>query len=237
MKNKIISILLCSFIIISLMGCGNTTKTTTNINSTTKQEESKEDKAKTKYIAILESGKTYEEMDDSERAYMAELIGNWDKQDQEFKNKYKSKKEFVEKSMSEAIAKWKIEDGQKTKTADNIPEVVTSRYKAKFGQILEANKLGATLTIKFKIKPSYNNQATIHQNGYNVEDLILNQNADQYDTINYWAVADMEDGSEGKVVSFTLNKSLIQDIKSKNLAGIRIVDSAKDVWILSSLKN
>jgi len=112
-----------------------------------------------------------------------------------------------------------------------------SQYKAKFGNILEANKLGKSLTIKFKIKSSISNKTTIDQNGFNVEDLILNQGASQFETINYWAVADMEDGSESKVISFTLNKDLIKSVKSQNTFGNQIVDKANDVWILPSLKN
>ncbi|EGO86270.1 hypothetical protein G8S49_11065 [Clostridium botulinum C] len=119
----------------------------------------------------------------------------------------------------------------------NTPKTVTADYKPRFGQILEAIKLGKKLTIKFKISPSYNNKTTIHQNGFNMEDLILNQGADKFDSIDYWAVADMQDGSESKVISFTLDKNLIDSIKNRNTVGNQIVDKAKDVWILPSLKN
>lgn len=118
------------------------------------------------------------------------------------------------------------------KTLENI----TYKYKSRFGEVLEANKLGEKLTIKFKISPSYSNKATIHQNGFNMEDLILNQGGDQFDEINYWAVADMEDGAENKVISFTLDKNLINAVKNRNIVGNQIVEKAKDVWILPSLK-
>lgn len=47
----------------------------------------------------------------------------------------------------------------------------------------------------------------------------------------------MEDGSEGKVISFTLNKELIKLVKKQTILGNQIVDKASNVWILPSLKN
>ncbi|MZK53434.1 hypothetical protein [Clostridium beijerinckii] len=128
-------------------------------------------------------------------------------------------------------------DEHNKELANSTPQNVTSNYKALHGKLLEANKLGKTLTVKFKIEPSMRNKLTIDQNGFNVEDLILNQGGDQFDTISYWAVADMEDGSEGKVISFTLNKELIKLVKKQTILGNQIVDKASNVWILPSLKN
>ncbi|WP_460299602.1 hypothetical protein [Clostridium botulinum] len=145
------------------------------------------------------------------------------------------KAHIIEKDKTEITSKDKVTT--EVKEEENIPKVVTSNYKAKHGELLEANKLGKKLTIKLKISPSYNNKATIHQNGFNIEDLILNQGGDQFDEINYWAVADMEDGSESKVISFTLDKNLINAVKNKNIVGNQIVEKANDVWILPSLKN
>lgn len=139
-------------------------------------------------------------------------------------------------SIIKEVFQSKVDEHNK-ELAESTPQVVTSSYKAKFGNAIEANKLGKNLTIKFKIKPSTSNKTTIDQNGFNVEDLILNQGADQFETINYWAVADMEDGSESKVISFTLNRDLINSVKSKKIFGNQIVDKASDVWILPSLKN
>lgn len=132
----------------------------------------------------------------------------------------------------------KVEEKQEeVKNNDaNIPKSAKNEYKAKIGQVLEANKLNNSLTIKFKIEPSATNNLTIEQNGYNVEDLILNQQCDQFDTINYWAVAEMSDGSTSKVISFTVNKDLIQKVKNKEVLGKKIVDKADNVWILPSLK-
>lgn len=122
---------------------------------------------------------------------------------------------------------------------DNINTKINEGYKLEFGELLDSNisEFGdkKILTIKAKIKPSVNNRATINQNGYNIENLILEQLEDEFDEIQYWAVADMENGSEDKVISFTVDKEMIEKIKNKEIVGNKIVENAKDVWILPSL--
>lgn len=109
--------------------------------------------------------------------------------------------------------------------------------KLKFGELLDVNINDNILIVKAKIASSYSNKATVKQNGYNVEDIILNQGGDIFDEIQYWAVADMTDGDESKVISFTLTKDQINAVKNKQLLGNQIVDQANDVWILPSLQN
>lgn len=91
--------------------------------------------------------------------------------------------------------------------------------------------------VKVKIKPSYSNEATINQNYFNVDKLIKDDECDYYDEIQYWAVADMADGSEGKVISFTLNKSTISSIKDGYIATSYLGDYLDDLWVLPSLLN
>lgn len=122
------------------------------------------------------------------------------------------------------------------KKESNYKTAIKQTYVARFGQFLECNVNGSTAVVKFKIEPSTSNKTTIDQNGYNIEDMILNQGADKYDEIQYWAVADMTDGSESKVISFTVDKDLISMIKNKQIVGNQIVDYGKDLWILPSLK-
>ena len=109
--------------------------------------------------------------------------------------------------------------------------------KLKYGELLDVNINDKILIIKAKISPSYNNKATIKQTGFNVEDIILNQGGDLFDEIQYWAVADMTNGDESKVISFTLTKNQINAVKNKQLLGNKLVDQANDVWILPSLRD
>ena len=95
---------------------------------------------------------------------------------------------------------------------------------------------GKTLIVKAKIKPSFSNTATIDQNYYNIEDLILNQGCDKYDEIQYWAVADMSDGTESKVVSFTVSKAVIDAVKNQTVVAITMGDYVSDLYIHSCLR-
>lgn len=91
--------------------------------------------------------------------------------------------------------------------------------------------------IKAKIESSYSNKATIDQNFYNVEDFIKNQNGTKYDEIQYWAVADMSSGEEAKVISFTLDKDIINKIYNTEIPLNQLQDYLSDIWILPSLQN
>lgn len=91
------------------------------------------------------------------------------------------------------------------------------------------------VVIKAKIAPSYNNKATIKQNYLNIEDLIKNQGFDKFNELQYWAVADMTDGSESKVFSCTVSKGLINSIKEGNISVERYEAMVNDLWILPSL--
>lgn len=86
-----------------------TSKTNSSVDQKAKDDKANEDKKKANYISILESGKTYEAMSVQERTDISELFQNWEKQNQEFKDKYKTQKEFIEKSRDEAVAKWEAE--------------------------------------------------------------------------------------------------------------------------------
>lgn len=124
--------------------------------------------------------------------------------------------------------------------AESAQEETTTDNKKSFsilhGKFLEANITEDNgIIIKAKIEPSYSNKATIHQNYFNIEDIIKKQGGSKYDYIEYWAVAEMMDGSEGKVISFTLTKELIQAIKEDIIVPIQYGDYVDNLWILSSL--
>ena len=89
--------------------------------------------------------------------------------------------------------------------------------------------------LKYRIESSLTNRLTIQQNYHTVENFIKYGGGDQYDEIQYWAVATMSDGSEGKVISFTVSKELIENIKAGNVVAIEFEDYVDDLWILPSL--
>lgn len=92
------------------------------------------------------------------------------------------------------------------------------------------------LVVKAKIKPSWTNELTVNQNYYNVADIIKKQNGSEFDEIQYWAVADMTDGSENKVISFTLNKETINAISDGSIVDNQIGNYAEDLFVHKSLQ-
>lgn len=92
------------------------------------------------------------------------------------------------------------------------------------------------LVVKAKIKPNLTNKLTIDQNYYNVADIIKKQNGNEFDEIQYWAVAEMTDGSDSKVISFTLDNETINSIADGSILDNQIGDYAKDLFVHNSLK-
>lgn len=119
----------------------------------------------------------------------------------------------------------------------------TLGYSVLYGELLSAieseNSAGKVIVFKTKIAPKLSNKLTVSQNYFNVVDLIEKQGCTEYDQIQYWAVADMMDGSESKVVSFTLNSDLIQVIANANgrFAASELGKYVDDLYILPSLQS
>ena len=117
-------------------------------------------------------------------------------------------------------------------------ETTGSEYSVLHGETLEATLTeDNTLVIKVKIKSNATKRMTIQQNAYNIENLVKSKGCDQFDKIDYWAVADMTDGTESKVFACTINKDVINGIKEGTIVANQIIDRyATDVYILPSLK-
>ena len=109
-------------------------------------------------------------------------------------------------------------------------------YKIQHGEFLSSTVNGKIIVIKAKITPNLTNSLTIKQNYLNVGDLIRNQGLDEFDEIQYWAVADMTDGSEAKVISFTVPKKTISAVANASLSASDLGDYVDDLWILPSLR-
>ena len=130
------------------------------------------------------------------------------------------------------------EEAKEQPVEDDI-EVEGGEYKLEHGQLISVitNEIEgqSVLIIKAKISSSYNNTATVNQNYYNVADLIQSQGCAVFDEIQYWAVADMSDGTEQKVVAFTVDADLIQKIANGQVVTNKLGDYVADLYILPSL--
>lgn len=133
-------------------------------------------------------------------------------------------------------------DGGSDESESSDPESgeTEKSYTLEHGELVSAvvNDFGdgPILVVKAKISSSYNNAATVDQNYYNVEDLVKNQGCADFHEIQYWAVADMSDGSEQKVVSFTVSAELIRQISDGSVPANKLGDYVADLFIHSSLE-
>ena len=119
-----------------------------------------------------------------------------------------------------------------------LGEIDTGNLELRFGELLSVISPGdGVVVVKAKIQPSYSNKTTIDQNYYSVCDLIRKNGFNQCSELQYWAVADMTDGSESKVISFTLNSNTIQDVYNENIIDNQLGDYVDDLYILPSLQN
>ncbi|MGL5417529.1 MAG: hypothetical protein ACRDAU_17800 [Clostridium sp.] len=196
------------------------------------KEDRMEEERKKECIYILESSKTYKEMVEDDGNVRASLVDELIRNKEKLDKKYSKRIEALEKQYNEAEEEILKEEN------DEILDSIVGTHtisKIKHGELLDVRVVDRVLIVKAKIEPSYSNKATINQNGFNIEDIILNQGGDEFEEIQYWAVAKMEDGSESKVISFTLNKSQIVAVKNRKLPGNMIVDSSEELWVLPSL--
>lgn len=116
-------------------------------------------------------------------------------------------------------------------------DIDISNLKIKYGELLSVVYNDGTVVVKTKIEPSYNNNATIAQNYFNVADLVKNHGFNTCKKLSYWAVADMSDGTEGKCISFDLNKKIIKELYNENIVENKLGEYTTDLWILPSLQN
>lgn len=97
---------------------------------------------------------------------------------------------------------------------------------------------GTTMIVKAKIPSSSTNGQVPLRCYSTVIDLICKQGCDELDEIQFWAVADMTDGSESKVISFTVPGEVIKAVASKDPATYlqTLGDYVDELWLHPSLK-
>lgn len=115
-------------------------------------------------------------------------------------------------------------------------EVDSMDYSLPNGELLDTKLNNNTLIIKAKISPKSTNEKTINQNYSNIVDLVTNQGCDKYDAIEYWAVADMSDGSESKVISFTVPDYTIDNIAIGTVTADNMGSYVDDLYLHESLR-
>ena len=121
-------------------------------------------------------------------------------------------------------------------TAESTTEPENKKRYNDYGELLDLTETDGVCVLKYKITSSATKKMTVNQNYYTVVNFIKDGGGDQYNEIQYWAVADMQDGSESKVISFTVSKGLIEKVKAGTVLPTQMGDYVDELWILSSLR-
>lgn len=148
-------------------------------------------------------------------------------------NTYSKKRDPVNQKVSSIE---KLELFMFGETSGSSIEVDSMDYSLPNGELLDTKLNNNTLIIKAKISPKSTNEKTINQNYSNIVDLVRNQDCDKYDAIEYWAVADMSDGSESKVISFTVPDYTIDNVVIGTVTADNMGSYVDDLYLHESLR-
>ena len=91
------------------------------------------------------------------------------------------------------------------------------------------------IVIKTKITSNLTNKMTIGQNYHNIQSVATAGEYNDYN-IKYWAVADMENGSESKVISFDVSSDVMKQLANDRILPGDLEKHVENLWILPSLK-
>lgn len=110
--------------------------------------------------------------------------------------------------------------------------------KLKTSDLLEVNSFGGNIIIKAKVSQNLLNNKMIRDSCYfEVYEAIQDYNLQNYNTLSYWAVADMTDGSEMKVISFDVTQDVMQKVADGTILENKMVDYVSDLWIAPVLQD
>ena len=106
-----------------------------------------------------------------------------------------------------------------------------------YGDLESVNYGGnGVIVVKGKISAQMSDKLTVSQNYYSVCELIKERGFDTCQELQYWAVADMADGSEAKVISFTLDRATIEGVADGSILENQLSDHVSDLYVHPSLK-
>lgn len=139
----------------------------------------------------------------------------------------------------EATSETEAEESEAAKPVTEEPESLPSPTEVdslNTGELLDIVNNDGVVVIKTKIKGLLDNESTINQNYFNIEDYVKNHDMEGVTEIQYWAVADMQNGEEDKVISFTVPADLIERISGGRYAANQMGNDVEELWIHPSLK-
>ncbi len=121
-------------------------------------------------------------------------------------------------------------------TTTPSPRPTSTPKMAKYGELLHVTTLDGICVVKYKVTSQLTKKLTVRQNYENLIGHVIDNDCSQYKEIQYWAVADMRDGSEAKIISFTVPDWLIAEIATGSILAHDLPDNLTDLWIHPSLR-
>lgn len=115
----------------------------------------------------------------------------------------------------------------------NVLEPKPEENDIKYGKLLsvtDARDANGTVSVRVKVRSNLTNKMTIDQNYNNAIDLITNKGYNNCE-LRYFAIMDRADGSEGKIMSFTVPASVVDKIENGKIVEIQLPDYVTDLWI------
>jgi len=121
-------------------------------------------------------------------------------------------------------------------SSDTVTE--SKPIKLNFGDILDIayNKESETVVLKVKIKSNLTKDLTVKQNYMNAWEFIKAYTDVKYKELTYWAVADMTDGTESKVIQFTVPEDAINNVLNGSILENQLGDHVTDLFLHPSLR-
>ena len=98
------------------------------------------------------------------------------------------------------------------------------------------NKENSTVIIKVKVQSNLTKNMTIKQNYMNAWEFIKAYTDTEYKQLTYWAVADMTDSTESKVVQFTVPEDAISGVLNGSILENQLGDHVTDLYLHPSLR-
>lgn len=103
--------------------------------------------------------------------------------------------------------------------------------------LLDVTTHAGNIIIKAKINPNITNELTRDGCYYDAYEVIQNYGLQYYKNLSYWAVADMTDGSEQKVISFEVTQDVLQKVADGTILEGNMGDYVTDLWIAPALQD
>lgn len=107
-----------------------------------------------------------------------------------------------------------------------------------FGEILNVteNSYDKVVVLKVKIESNLTKEMTVKQNYMNAWEFIHGYSGIEYEKLSYWAVADMNDGTEAKVVQFDVPASAIKGVLDETILENQLGNYVENLWLHPSLR-